>query len=62
MNQYEDETEYIDPEQLENSEKDSKFKFELLQKIENSFDWNLIGLISIWIFLFSTFFLLFVSQ
>lgn len=33
----------------------------ILEKIENSFDWNLIALVSIWVFLLATFFLLFVG-
>ena len=33
----------------------------LLTTIENLFDWNLIAIISVWIFLLSTFFLLFAS-
>lgn len=31
----------------------------LLEAIENNFDWNLISLVSVWIFLLTTFFLLF---
>ncbi|HNS10189.1 MAG TPA: hypothetical protein PKN29_10845 [Candidatus Ozemobacteraceae bacterium] len=33
----------------------------IIEKIENSFDWNLIALVSIWVFLLATFFLLFVG-
>lgn len=33
----------------------------ILEKIENSFDWNLIALVSIWFFLLATFFLIFIG-
>ncbi len=33
----------------------------ILEKIENSFDWNLIALVSIWVFLLATFFLIFIG-
>ncbi len=33
----------------------------VLEKIENAFDWNLIALVSTWVFLLATFFLLFVN-
>ncbi|EKD82852.1 MAG: hypothetical protein ACD_39C01044G0002 [uncultured bacterium] len=32
-----------------------------LQKIEKEFDWNLIALVSVWIFMLTTFFLIFVG-
>lgn len=33
----------------------------LFSAVENLFDWNLIALVSVWIFLLSTFFLIFAS-
>lgn len=38
-----------------------KDKRSFLEKVEQEFDWNLITLVSIWIFLFTTFFLIFVG-
>jgi hypothetical protein len=32
----------------------------LLENLENSFDWNLVALVSVWIFLFTTFFMIFI--
>ncbi|MEW6711787.1 MAG: hypothetical protein AB1403_18335 [Candidatus Riflebacteria bacterium] len=33
----------------------------LIQRLESDFDWNIIGVISIWFFLFATAFLIFQS-
>ncbi|MDD3147858.1 MAG: hypothetical protein PHD82_11185 [Candidatus Riflebacteria bacterium] len=33
----------------------------ILETLENLFDWNLIALVSAWIFLLTTFFLIFAS-
>jgi len=33
----------------------------LLHHLENLFDWNLVAIMSVWIFLLSTFFLIFAS-
>jgi len=32
-----------------------------LEKVEQEFDWNLISLISVWIFLLTTYFLIYVG-
>lgn len=40
---------------------DSEKSVSLLETIENSFDWNLIAIVSVWIFLLSTFFLIFIG-
>jgi len=36
-------------------------KRSFIEKVEQEFDWNLIMLVSIWIFLLTTFFLIFIS-
>lgn len=36
-------------------------KNSFLARLEREFDWNLIGIVSIWLFLFATFFLIFVK-
>lgn len=40
---------------------DNKNDESLLTSIENAFDWNLIALMSVWIFLLATFFLIFIG-
>jgi hypothetical protein len=32
-----------------------------LEKVEQEFDWNLIAIVSVWIFMLTTFFLIFVG-
>lgn len=32
--------------------------YEIIERVEQEFDWNLIGLVSIWVFLLITFFLI----
>ncbi len=43
----------------ENKESLEEINQNLLETLENSFDWNLIFILSIWIFLLSTFFLIY---
>jgi hypothetical protein len=40
-----------------NKNRQSAF-YDLIDRAENEFDWNLIGLVSIWVFLLITFFLI----
>ncbi|MDN5278813.1 MAG: hypothetical protein PWR01_2778 [Clostridiales bacterium] len=45
-------------EESENDENPAE-KSTFLDRVENEFDWNLIGIVSIWLFLFATAFLIF---
>jgi len=38
-----------------------KDKRSFIEKVEQEFDWNLISIVSIWIFLISTYFLIYVG-
>ncbi len=38
-----------------------KDKRSFLEKVEQEFDWNLISIVSVWIFLLTTFFLIYVG-
>jgi hypothetical protein len=40
---------------------ETKDKRSFLEKVEQEFDWNLITIVSIWIFLMSTYFLIYVG-
>jgi hypothetical protein len=41
-----------------NDENGQSALYNLIDRAENDFDWNLIGLVSIWVFLLITFFLI----
>ncbi|MGM0599799.1 MAG: hypothetical protein ACQETH_08280 [Candidatus Rifleibacteriota bacterium] len=43
---------------IENNEINQSALQALIERAENEFDWNLIGLVSIWVFLLITFFLI----
>jgi len=48
--------------EIEESQQKEESDFStLLERFESEFDWNLIGIVSIWLFLLATFFLIFQS-
>ncbi len=58
MNNEEEKTENLEEIDVVKNQPNSK---DLLESFESSIDWNLVSIFSIWIFLFFTFFCIFVK-